>query len=66
MHYLQSVLVLVVSCGLVSAWYNRLDNAVYGGGWAPDRRSLSMTAVCTSLEQGNSLYRNYECFLYTS
>lgn len=40
MHYLLTVLCLLAACAASHAWYNRFDNAVYGG-WAPDRRSIS-------------------------
>lgn len=45
----------MASCVASKAWYNRFDNAVYGG-WAPDRRS-SMS--CT--ETGGRCIKNYQC-----
>ncbi|XP_045208479.1 uncharacterized protein LOC123560340 [Mercenaria mercenaria] len=57
MHHIISVLLcLMASCVASKAWYNRYDNAVYGGGWAPDRRSFKR---CT--ETGGGCIKNHQC-----
>ncbi|XP_052806903.1 uncharacterized protein LOC128236091 [Mya arenaria] len=45
MHSYLSVLFFLGSVGCGLAWYNRYDNAVYGGGWSPDRRSLKSSCL---------------------
>ncbi|KAL4229324.1 hypothetical protein ACF0H5_012366 [Mactra antiquata] len=56
MHYLVSAICILAACAVTQAWYNRFDNAVYGG-WAPDRRS--MARECS--ETGGRCIKKYQC-----
>lgn len=50
-----SVLCFIATCTATKAWYNKFDNAVYGG-WAPNRRSM---VGC--IETGGRCIKNYQC-----
>lgn len=55
MHQYISVLCLMATCAASKAWYNRFDNAVYGG-YTPNRRSM-----IRCIETGGRCIKNYQC-----